>query len=137
MFTTVPMKAAPGLDTPVSDIMHRGLVALPATATLADAVAAMHADHVHAVLVADAAGGPRGWVTTRGILHNHAREWTISASAADAITEPAASLPPTATVANAIDVFVGTGASHVLVVDAGDALVGVIAESDLVAFLAR
>jgi CBS domain-containing protein len=137
MLTTVPMKTAPGLDTPVSDVMHRGVVALPATATLADAVSAMHANHVHAVLIADAAGGRRGWVTSRGILHNHARNWTISAGAVDAITEPAASVAATATIASAIDVFLGTDASHILVVDAEDALIGVVAESDLVAFLAR
>jgi CBS domain-containing protein len=138
MFTTVPMKSAPDLDTPVTEVMHRGLVTLPATATLADAAAAMRDKGVHAVLVEDAAAGTRlGWVTSRGVLHNHARDWTIADSLAAAVTEAPADVALTATLADAIDAFVGSGASHVLVTAQDGAVVGVIAESDLVAFLAR
>jgi len=105
MITTIPFKAAPGLDTPVTDVMHHGYVALPATATLVDAARAMR-DNV------------------------------------DAITEPAASIPPTAALADAMTLFVATGASHILVAasdaDAdAEAAAGVVAESDLVAFMAR
>jgi CBS domain-containing protein len=137
MLTTVPMKAAPGLDTPVTEVMHHGLVTLPATATLAEAVRAMRDNEVHAVLVDGDGCGPLGWVTSRGLLHNHGRDWTIAESAAEAITEFPAHVAPTATLAEAIDVFVGTGASHILVAEAGGAPVGVIAESDLVAFRSR
>lgn len=139
MLTTVPMKAAPGLDTPVTEVMHHGLVTLPATATLAEAVRAMRDNQVHAVLVDGDGdgGGPLGWVTSRGLLHNHGRDWTIAASAAEAITEFPGHVAPTATLADAIDVFVGTGASHILVAAAGGPPVGVVAESDLVAFLSR
>lgn len=137
MFTTVPIKSASGLDTPVSDVMHHGLVTLPASATLIDAVRAMRDNHVHAVLIGGAGEDRLGWVTSRGILHNHGRDWTVAASAADAITEAPASVAATATLADTIDVFVGTGASHILVSAADGKPVGVIAESDLVAFLAR
>lgn len=138
MLTTVPLKSVPGLDRPVTDVMHHGFIALPATATLADVASTMRDNKVHAVLVTGTDGSPLGWVTSRGILHNHARDWTIAASAADAITQPAASVAPTATLADAITVFVATGASHILVADAGaTAPTGVIADSDLVAFMAR
>jgi CBS domain-containing protein len=137
MFTTVPMKSAPALDTPVAEVMHPGLVTLPATATLADAAVAMRDEGVHAVLVEDAAGTPLGWVTSRGVLHNHARNWTVADSLSAAVTEPAVVVAVTATLADAIDAFVGSGASHILVTAGGGAVAGVIAESDLVAFLAR
>ena len=138
MFTTVPFKAAPGLDRPVTDAMHHGLIALPATATLADVAAAMRDNKVHAVLVTGTDGGPLGWVTSRGMLHNHGRDWTVDVSAADAITEPAASVAPTATLGDAMTVFVATGASHILVgAAAGEPPVGVLADSDLVAFMAE
>jgi CBS domain-containing protein len=138
MFTTVPLKSVSGLDTAVKDVMHGGFVALPATATLADAAAAMYENGVHAVLIQTADRRRLGWVTSRGILHNHAREWTAAATAAEAITEPAASVAPTATLSRALDLFIGTGASHVLVATGEhEDPIGVIAESDLVAFMAR
>jgi signal-transduction protein with cAMP-binding, CBS, and nucleotidyltransferase domain len=138
MFTTVPFKSAPGLDRPVTDVMHHGLIALPATATLADVASMMRDNKVHAVLVTGTDGGPLGWVTSRGILHNHGRDWTGAVSAADAITEPAASVAPTATLADAMTVFVATGASHILVgAAAGQPPVGVLADSDLVAVMAQ
>jgi signal-transduction protein with cAMP-binding, CBS, and nucleotidyltransferase domain len=98
----------------------------------------MRDNKVHAVLVTGTDGGPLGWVTSRGILHNHGRDWTVDVSAADAINEPAASVAPTATLADAMTVFVATGASHILVgAAAGEPPVGVLADSDLVAFMAE
>jgi|GEM_PF-2517857 len=138
MLTTVPFKSMPGLDTPVGKIMHHGFISLPATATLADVATAMRDNKVHAVLITGPDASPAGWVTSRGILHNHARDWTIATSAADAITEPAASVAPTATLADALTVFIATGASHILVTAAtADAPVGVLADSDLVGHMAR
>ena len=137
MFTTVPMKSARGLDAPVTAVMHHGIVALPATATLADAVRTMHDHGVHAVLIQDAEGASLGWVTSRGILHNHARNWTLAEGAVHAITEAAATVAATATIADAIHLFVGAGASHILVTESAGAPIGVVADSDLVAFLAE
>jgi CBS domain-containing protein len=138
MLTTVPFKSVPGLDTPISDVMHHGFIALPATATLVDAASKMRDNKVHAVLITGTDGSPLGWVTSRGILHNHARDWTTAASAADAITERAATVAPTATLTDALTVFVATGASHILVAsDIAQAPIGVVADSDLVAFMAQ
>lgn len=138
MLTTVPFQSAPDLDTPVGDVMHHGFVALPAAATLAQVAAAMRDNGVHAVLVTGTDSTPLGWVTSGGVLHNHARDWTTEASAVDAITEPAASVASSATLADALTVFVATGASHVLVGASETAApIGVLADSDLVAFMAR
>ncbi len=138
MLTTIPFKSVAGLERAVTEIMHHGLIALPLSASLADAAAAMRDNGVHAILITGTDGSPLGWVTSRGILHNHARDWTVAASAAEAITEPAASVAATATVADAMTVFVATGATHILVsASAAEAPLGVIADSDLVAFMAR
>ena len=137
MFTTVPFKTVTGLDTPVSQIMHHGFVSLPASSTLFEVAAAMRDGKVHAVLITGTDGTPLGWVTSRGILHNHARDWTVATSAAESITEPAATVAASATLADALTVFVATGATHILVGSAtAEAPVGVIADSDLVAFMA-
>jgi len=138
MLTTVPFKSVAALDTPVTAVMHHGVIALPATATLADAASTMRDHRIHAVLVTGTDGSPLGWVTSRGILHNHARDWTTAASAADAITQPATSVAPTATLADAITIFVATGASHILVAaSTAEPPLGVIADSDLVTFMAQ
>lgn len=138
ILTTVPFKSVPGLDVPVSGVMHHGFVSLPSTATLKDAASAMRDNHVHAILITAGDGRALGWVTTRGILHNHARDWSVASSVQEAITESPASVRPSATLADAVNAFVATGASHVLVAASDDAVpVGVIADSDLVTFMAR
>jgi signal-transduction protein with cAMP-binding, CBS, and nucleotidyltransferase domain len=137
MLTTVPLKSVAGLDAPVADVMHRGVVALPAQATITDAAAAMRDNDAHAVRIIDTDASPLDWVTSRGILHNHALEWTTEASAVAAITHDAASVPPTATLNDAMTLFVATGASRILVAGSADEIpLGVIADSDLVACMA-
>jgi signal-transduction protein with cAMP-binding, CBS, and nucleotidyltransferase domain len=137
MPSNVPFNAAAGLDTQVSEVMHRGVISLPATATLVDVATTMRDNDVHAVLVTGGDGSALGWVTSRGMLHNHARDWTAEASARDAITEAAGSVSPASTLADAVTVFMVTGATHILVAAPGEAPVGVLADSDLVAFMAR
>jgi hypothetical protein len=65
-------------------------------------------------------------------------DWTTVASAADAITDAAAPVTQTAAPYEAITVFVATDACHIH----GDAPgaqtpIGVVLDSDLVAFMAR
>jgi CBS domain-containing protein len=111
MLTTVPFKSASGLDTPAGQIMHHGFVALPATASVAEVAGAMRDNKVHAVLITGSDSTALGWVTSRGILRNGARDWTTATSAADAITEPAASVATTATLGDALAAFVAGACS--------------------------
>lgn len=60
MLTTVALKSVERLDAPITDVMRHGVIALPASATLADAAAAMR--DVHAVLVTGTDRSPLGWV---------------------------------------------------------------------------
>lgn len=134
-FSTVPLNSAAGLDRPVVDVMHAGHVIVPARLPLAEAARTMAARHVHAVLVEDDHGAPLGWVTTRGMLHNLPRDWA-GATAGEAISEKLASVPPTASVHQALEAFLASGASHVLVRSAEDDMVlGVVADSDLLVLL--
>jgi CBS domain-containing protein len=72
------------------------------------------------------------------MLHNHARDWTADSSAADAITEPAASVAAMASLADALRVFLASAASRILVTSAiAQAPIGVLSESDLVRYMAR
>lgn len=136
MLSTVPVNAAEGLERPVTEISHSGYLALPVDAPL-DAVArAMAEKKIHAVLVTDPANGPVGWVTSHGMLHNHPRDWGSGATAGDAITEPVMGVPPTATIGDAIQAFVASGASHIVVTSPSGQPLGVVADSDLVAFMA-
>jgi CBS domain-containing protein len=136
MYTTVPLKAAPGLDRPVLDVMHAGHVTIPGRLPLAEAARLMGARRVHALLVCDDRGAPLGWVTAHGMLHNLPRDWD-GASVREAITEKLVDVAPEATVRDALDAFLASGASHILVRRPGDDLVcGVVAESDLLELLA-
>jgi CBS domain-containing protein len=135
-FSTAPLTGAPGLDRPVSDLMHAGHVSVPASLPLAAAARTMAAHHIHAVLVCDERGAPLGWVTARGMLHNLPREW-LGATAGDAISEELITVAPTATIREALEAFLASRASHVLVCSPGDgSVLGVIAESDLLVLLA-
>ncbi|WP_205697053.1 CBS domain-containing protein [Conexibacter sp. SYSU D00693] len=130
MFTTIPARAAELLDRPASDLARAGVVRVPPTATFAFVARTMAEHHVHAVLVAQG-DDLLGWVTARGMLHNHARDWS-TATALDAVTERPARLRHDATLSEAIDALVGSGASHVLLMDDRGRPLSVLADSDVV-----
>lgn len=130
MLTTVPARASEMLERPASDLAHAGIISVPSSASIAFVARTMAEHDVHAVLVADATGR-HGWVTSRGMLHNHARDWT-RATAGDAITEPIATLPCDAMLRDALDAFLASGATHVLLVAPDGEPLSVLADSDLV-----
>jgi CBS domain-containing protein len=125
------------LDTPVRDIMRAGVITVPDDSSLLQAQRAMVSHGVHAVLVVGARQGrPLGWVTARGMLGwlNHDPGLT---RAAMAVTEPAATIEPTATAADAVRCLAKTGASHLVVARHPDQPPqGVISELDIVRLVA-
>ena len=137
MFSTVPIKATGELDEPITEMTHSPYVALPPQAPL-DVVARTMADlGIHAVLIRDQANGLLGWVTARGMLHNKPRDWTRS-QAGDAVTEPIATIPPTATVEDAIERSSYRGqATSWSASPHPTGPVGVIADSDLIRWITR
>lgn len=126
----------PRLETPLRDLMTPGVVSLPDTATLTVVFEAMRAHRVHAVLVVSHLDGePLGWVTSRALLERCAGELSLL-SVRDAIDEPAVTLAPGATAAEAVARMLETGVGRIAVRHAHARLPeGIVSDLDLVALL--
>ena len=125
-------------DTPVRAIMRPGVISLPEDASLRQAMRAMAAHAVHAVLIVGARNGaPVGWVTAGGVLTWLTRDAAL-APAAIAITEPAVWIEPTASAADVVRLLAETGATHLLVACHPDVPPqGVVGELDIVRLVAQ
>lgn len=124
-------------DTPVRSIMRPGVISMPEDASLRQAMRAMAAHVVHAVLIVGAHDGtPIGWVTARGVLAWLTRD-AAQAPAAIAITEPAVWIEPTASAADVVRMLAETGATRLLVACQTDVPPqGVVGELDIVRLVA-
>ena len=119
------------LELDVRDVMTPGVVTVSDHATLDEAVDAMAAHRIHAVLVVgDRAGTALGWITTRGLLGLVGGE--AETLATDAITERATAIEPNASVRSAIYALSLSGGTRLLVRHRqGDEVEGVISDYDL------
>lgn len=126
------------LETPLRELMTPGVVAVPEDASLASVFGAMRAHRVHAVLVTSGDdGGPLGWVTSRSLLAHVLTDLDL-APAGRAIDEPAVSLPPVATAAEAVELLRERDARRIAVCRAPARLPeGVVTDLDLVELLTR
>jgi CBS domain-containing protein len=120
------------LNTPVRDLMSPGVLSLVEDASLVHVLRAMRRHRVHAVVVSGRRTGvPLGWVTTRGLLAWIDRDQSL-AVARDAITEPAVTIEPGATVREAVAKIARERVGRLLVSHTPEAMPeGVIAELDL------
>ena len=112
--------------------MSPGVLTLVEDASLRHVLAAMRRHRVHAVVVCGRqTGTPLGWVTTRGLLAWIERDHSL-AVARDAITEPAITIEPGATVREAVALIGRERVGRLLVAHAANAMPeGVVAELDL------
>jgi CBS domain-containing protein len=119
------------LELDVRDVMTPGVVTISDDATLDQAVDAMAAHRIHAVLVAGRrAGTALGWVTTRGLLGLVG--WDAQTPATEAITEQATTIQPNASVRSAIYALALPGVTRLLVRRRPlDKVEGVITDYDL------
>jgi CBS domain-containing protein len=119
------------------DVMTEGVVSLGDDAKLADVIDAMAEHRIHAVLVVGARSGTAlGWVNTRGLLGFVGADPATPAT--EAITEPAKSIEPTASLRAAIYALALPGCTRLLVRGRGEeAPVGVITDYDLTVKPAR
>ena len=117
---------------PVSHFMTPGALTISHAATVADAAAAVDRRRMHAILVVDAdTGVPLGWATAEGLM---AAMTAGEAAALTAVCEEIVSIPPTDTVAQALDCMKRTGARRLLVRRKPNvAPDGVVSEFDLAA----
>ena len=102
------------LELDVRDVMTTGVVTVPDDSTLDQAVDAMAAHRIHAVLVVGTrAGTPLGWITTRGLLGLLGIDGTTPAT--EAITEQAKTIEPAASLRSAIYALSFPGVTRLLV----------------------
>ncbi len=126
------------LDTPVRDVMRSGVIVIADDASVQDAQRALVAHGVHSVLVLDhCAGEAHGWITTRGLLPWAEREVGL-ACAREAVSEPAITIEPSASVRSALETMERASASRLLVARHHSGLPeGVVSDSDLLRFIAH
>jgi CBS domain-containing protein len=119
------------LELDVRDVMTKGVVAIPDDATLDQAVDAMAAHRIHAVLVVRTrTGTPLGWITTRGLLGMLGADGRTPVT--EAISEEPRAIEPTASLRAAIYALSFLGATRLLVRPRGTTQPeGVVTDYDL------
>lgn len=119
------------MDTPIGELMAKDPVVVEADATVVTAVDAMNKHHTGCVLV-QRAGKLVGIFTERDVLrkvifHDGNRAWKVEA----VMTSDPETLPPTASVAYALNKMSVDGYRHIPIVDDGRAI-GVLSIKDIV-----
>jgi CBS domain-containing protein len=125
--------AVSALDRPVRSVMRHGVVAVPEHALLDSARRAMNDHQVHAVLIeARYTGRPLGWVKAESLLTwLHLARGPVHAHLA--ITEPAVTVAPDASLREAVRLLSRHGTTHLLVCSEGERVPeGVITALDIV-----
>ncbi len=122
------------MNAEVREIMTPGVLTICEDASLRQALRALIAHEVSALLVVGRdEARPIGWVTARGLLSSAEGDVTI-ARARDAITERPVSIDPNASAHEAVILLSQPATSHLLVRREGDqAPEGVVSEMDVVA----
>ena len=127
---------------PVGEICNREVVVAERTTTIVEAARLMRRYHVGDLVVVDEVQGrwvPVGMVTDRDlVVEVIAREQPLASCTVGAImSATVVCVPETAGVIEAIQLMRSHGVRRVPVVDAGGALVGILAADDLLDLLAE
>ena len=125
------------LDTPVSELMAQDPLVVDAEATILDAVNAMNGHHTGCVLV-QRHGNLVGIFTERDVLrrvifHDGNRGWKVES----VMTKKPETLPPTASVAYALNKMSVDGYRHIPIVNKEGKAIGVLSVKDIVRFVAE
>jgi CBS domain-containing protein len=129
---------------PLSVVMTRGPATVEEAAPVSDAAAEMAAGGFRHLPVVDATGALVGMISERDLRARLGTDVRRFADAtADALTEPVleamtpdpVSLPPTATLAQALEVFADERVGAIPVVDAADRPVGIVSYVDLLGMI--
>jgi CBS domain-containing protein len=123
------------LDTPVSELMAHAPLVVDADATVVSAVNAMNENHTGCVLV-QRNGQLVGIFTERDVLRkvifrDNNRSWKVEA----VMTRNPVSLPPSASVAYALNKMAVDGYRHIPIVDRTGKAIGVLSVKDIVNFV--
>jgi CBS domain-containing protein len=123
------------LQTPVSDVMAHNPLTVEADSTVVAAVNLMNEKHTGCVLV-EKGGQLVGIFTERDVLrkvifHDGNRSWKVEA----VMTKNPETLPPTASVAYALNKMSVDGYRHIPIVDRAGKPVGVVSIKDIIQFV--
>jgi CBS domain-containing protein len=140
MFTTNAPRTAPHgnrFDEELRNVMRPGVIVITEEASVTQTQHALLSHGIHAILVLDRAGRPLGWATSSGLLEFSDRD-TGLLSARDAVTEPALTLAPSASVRDALALMSRERVPRVVVALDSDRIPeGVVAEHDLLRVMTR
>ncbi len=129
---------------PLSAVMTRGPATVEEAAPISDAAAEMAAGGFRHLPVVDAAGVLVGMISERDLRARLGTDVARFADATvdvlaepvlDAMTPDPVSLPPTATLAQALEVFADERVGAIPVVDDGDRPVGIVSYVDLLGMI--
>ena len=121
------------LTQPLANLLRRAPVTCQTTATVAAALAAMREAKVRTIVVINAEGAPAGIFTLIDLLERVVLpERPLTTPMAKVMSTPLATLPSSATAAEALQLLAERGIRQVTVVEAGRA-VGMVSERDLFA----
>lgn len=123
------------MHTPVSEIMATDPLVVDASSTVVTAVNAMNGHHTGCVLV-EKDGNLVGIFTERDVLrkvifHDGNRQWKVDT----VMTRDPETLPPTASIAYALNKMSVDGFRHIPIVDKEGRAIGVLSVKDIVNFL--
>jgi CBS domain-containing protein len=123
------------LETPVSELMAHRPIVVDADATVVAAVNAMNEHHTGCVLV-QRDGHLVGIFTERDVLrrvifHDNNRSWKVES----VMTRNPETLPPTASVAFALNKMSVDGYRHIPITDAHGKAIGVLSVRDIIGFV--
>jgi CBS domain-containing protein len=135
--STSPPATGGRLDTPVRDIMRRGVLVIAKSASVADAQRAMLSHGVHAILVLERCSTRIvGWVTSHGLLSWCDRDIPPT-PVHNAVNEAPLTIHPSASVRDSLNLMKRHGAAHLLVTHRHDGLPeGVVSDVDVLRLVA-
>jgi CBS domain-containing protein len=121
------------LEREVREVMTPGVVTISGDASLHRVHQALAAHGVNAVLVVERKGGrPLGWITAQRLLRIAAADTHLQ-TAGQAVSEPVQVISPSASVAEAVELLLADGVSHLLVAHGADCMPeGVVSAFDIV-----
>jgi CBS domain-containing protein len=137
---TAPMSATAMHSTTVREVMHPGIMACTATASVAEVAHIMASCRVHGVIVV--AAGPDQQPSISGVLSDlDLLRWATGGSthlpAAAVVSSSAAAVSPGAPVQEAAQLMVDRETNHLVVLDTHDAPLGILSALDVAGVLAH
>jgi len=121
-----------GLETPLGSLLRQAPVVCDPEAPLADALATMETHRIGAMLVADAEAKPLGIFTRQDVIGRVVLpQRSLTVPMREMMTAPAITLSVDATAGDAALVMAQHGIRHIVVIDGGGRIAGVVSERDL------